>query len=123
MTSRMNIIAAVAGVIVFFLLLSLAQEVNRQWQAQREIQRLSDQVRQQQAAVVELENLNRYFRTDDFQERLAREKLNYRAPGEQVVLIPDAELRPESDSTEITQEPQILSVPRLWWDAFFAPRQ
>lgn len=115
-----HFIAAVAGIVVFFLLISLAQEVNRQWQVQREVQRLEAQVHQQQIAMVELEHLNQYFRTDDYKERLAREKLNYKAPGEQVVLLPDQELAPAAADKPQAQADQPLSIPRLWWNAFFS---
>lgn len=121
--TRLNAIAITAGIVVFFLLISLAQEVNRQWQVQRQIQTLEAQVHGEQASIAELQNLNEYFRTDDFQERLAREKLNYRAPGEKVVLIPDRELgQTDSDVTK-KDVPEELPSFRQWWNAFFAPIQ
>ncbi|MBI1833926.1 MAG: septum formation initiator family protein [Candidatus Andersenbacteria bacterium] len=122
MTVRPYTIAAIASVFVFFILLSLAQELNRQWQVEREVQRLEREVKQMQATTVELQNLNQYFQTDDFQERLAREKLNFRAPGEQVVLIPEQELRSEKDTSPVDEESADLSIPRKWWEAFFSER-
>lgn len=119
MTTRVNLIVAAAGIVVFFLLISLAQEVNRQWQATREIERLATQVRQQEAVIVELEHLNQYFRTDDFQERLAREKLNYRAPGEQVVLISDKELDDITATASAPEQENIVAAPLQWWNVFF----
>lgn len=122
MTTRVNLIIASAGIVVFFLLISLAQEVNRQWQASREIERLATQVRGQEAVIVELEHLNQYFRTNDFQERLAREKLNYHAPGEQVVLIPDKDLDDISETTLAPAAEESASVPLAWWSVFFETR-
>lgn len=121
--TRLSLIATAAGIVVFFLLISLAQEVNRQWQVQREIARLQEDVRTQEATIVELENLNQYFRTDDYQERLAREKLNYHAPGEQVVLIPDTDLQEEA--TGLSTEDEIVDspIPKMWWDVFFGQLQ
>jgi len=67
--------------------------------------------------VIELENLNQYFRTDSYQERLAREKLNYRAPGEQVVLIP-SEAQPALESA--ATEPVGATTPlEEWWQVLF----
>lgn len=122
MTARVNVIVGSAGVVVFFLLISLAQEVNRQWQAQQEIEKLAADVRKQEAVIVELEHLNQYFRTDDFQERLAREKLNYRAPGEQVVLIPDKELSDSSGEVMQSEQSEEVSTPLKWWGAFFSTK-
>ncbi len=120
MRLRPNIIVGVTAVIVFLILLSLAQEMNQRWQIQREIQRLETQAKAMQTSVIELENLNQYFRTDDYQERLAREKLNYRAAGEEVVLIPDAAGSDEVVN-ELEQRPadNKYSLPMKWWRLFF----
>jgi len=120
MKLRLNIILGVTGIIVFLILLSLAQEMNQRWQIQREIQRLELEAKELENSVIELENLNQYFRTDDFQERLAREKLNFRAPGEEVVLIPE-NVQEGGAINELEQknsEPQ-YSLPIKWWRIFF----
>ena len=82
-----KLITLIAGVVAVFLLVSLAQEMNRRLQVQREVAKLQQEVHGLEKTIVEMENLNQYFDTDDFQERMAREKLNYRAAGETVVLI------------------------------------
>jgi cell division protein FtsB len=110
----------VAAVIVLFILLSLGQEMNRRWQIEREVARLEAQANDVQRNVTELENLNQYFRTSDFQERLAREKLNFRAPGEEVVLIPeDEQLSEVAVGTQQIQRESVISIPVQWWNAFF----
>lgn len=120
MNLRPKIIISVTLVIVFLILLSLAQEMNRRWQIEREVALLDEEVSNLQKSVIELENLNQYFRTDDYQERLAREKLNYRAPGENVVLIPEEELTtPEAESLPQAESEQSVSIPMRWWQIFF----
>lgn len=116
---RPKLIMGVVGVAVVLILFSLAQEMNRRWQVQREVQQLDSQLKNMQRQVVELENLNQYFRTDDYQERLAREKLNFQAPGEKVVLIPEA--KPIADTPVIDDQPQEAppSIPMRWWQLFF----
>jgi len=119
---RPRIVLTVTGTIVVFILFSLAQEMNRRWQVEREVSRLEQEAQELQKNVIELENLNQYFKTPDFQERLAREKLNYRAPGEEVVLIPEQE-QPKEVETVKSQliKPTISSsVPLRWWNAFFS---
>jgi cell division protein FtsB len=115
-----RIVVGVAAVIVLFILLSLGQEMNRRWQIEREVARLEAQANDVQRNVTELENLNQYFRTSDFQERLAREKLNFRAPGEEVVLIPeDEQLSEVAVGTQQIQRESVISIPVQWWNAFF----
>lgn len=123
MKIRPNTVAIVTGIFVFFILLSLAQEVNRQWQVEREVHKLENEAKNMQASIVELENLNEYFRTDDFQERLAREKLNYQAAGEQVVLIPDEDLDIQNNEVfSNTEKSKEVLYPQRWWNVFFGPQ-
>lgn len=117
---RPKIVVSVAGVIIVLLLISLAQEMNRRLQVQREVQKLQQDVHGLERNVIGLENLNQYFRTDAYQERLAREKLNYQAPGEKVVLIPEEQ---QTDRSPEMAEPtdDHISIPEGWWRAFFVP--
>ena len=105
-------------IVVAILLVSLAQEMNRRWQIQREVQQLDAQVRDAEKTTIELENLNQYFRTDDFQERLAREKLNYQAPGEKLILIPAGE-EPVDEAAQAEEEERLRPNPEKWWRLFF----
>lgn len=115
-----NIILGVTAVVALLILFSLAQEMNRRWQVQREVTRLEADVNKMERKVVELEQLNEYFSTPDYKERLAREQLNYRAPGEKVVLIPERvagaqQTNPSSKTTQDTPR----STPLKWWYLFF----
>lgn len=118
---RPNMVFIITGIIILLIVLSLAQEANRRWQVQTKIRELQIQVDSMQKHVVELQQLNEYFRTPDYQERIAREQLNYRAPGEKVVLIPEI----SSTSTKPTPqgaEPIInIPTPLKWWYLFFVP--
>lgn len=108
----------VTAVVTIFLLLALAQEMNRRWQVQREVSRLEEEVGTMEKRVVELEQLNDYFRTSAYLERVAREKLNYRAPGEHVVLIPeDAAIAAEP--SEGSSPEHSVAVWERWWRVFF----
>ncbi|MEK7556469.1 MAG: septum formation initiator family protein [Patescibacteria group bacterium] len=109
-------IAAVVGIL---LLTSLVQEMNRRWQVQREVAALKQEVQVAERKVVELSQLNQYFRTDAFQERLARENLNYSAPGETVVLIPEEAEPVEVQSSAVTEKEIPPSIPMKWWRIFF----
>lgn len=115
---RPKIIGGVSFLIALALLVSLAQEMNRRIQVQREVDRLQQEVQDMEKNIVELENLNTYFNTDAYQERLAREKLNYQLPGEKVVLIPQGNDAATPGEPATTPERHI-STPERWWRAFF----
>ncbi|PIT98456.1 MAG: hypothetical protein COT71_00590 [Candidatus Andersenbacteria bacterium CG10_big_fil_rev_8_21_14_0_10_54_11] len=117
-----KIVIGVAGVAAALILSSLAQEMNRRLQVRREVVRLEEESRQLENRLVELEHLNQYFRTDAFQERMAREKLNYKAEGEKVVLIADppfSEVPPVRDNAATAP----VLPPVRWWRVFFGDGQ
>lgn len=116
---RPKLVIGITSVVVLLILLSLAQEMNRRWQVQREVQQLDAEVQDLQKNVIELEHLNQYFRTDDYQERLAREKLNYRSQDEQVVLIPEEDLPDERSLPKPTDEDERDPIPLRWWKLLF----
>lgn len=113
-----KIVLVVAGSITLLILLALAQEMNRRWQVQQEVQRLEQQVQAMEKNVVELDQLNQYFRTTAYLERVARENLNYQAPGEQVVLIPEDDT-PSASAAQHAIEEYTASSPQQWWEVFF----
>lgn len=115
---RPQIVLGITGAIALLILFSLAQEANRRWQIQREVSRLEQQVSEMEKSLVALQQLNEYFRTPDYKERLAREQLNFRAPGEKVVLIPERDGKPVATS-KVAQEQKVVSIPLKWWYLFF----
>lgn len=113
-----KVMLGATGIIVLFILFSLAQEMNRRLQIQREIVQLEQEAREVEKSLIAMENLNQYFRTDAFQERMAREKLNYRAEGEKVVLITE-DYQAAAVETQAVDERVDSSIPRRWWQIFF----
>ncbi len=116
---RPQLVLGITGVIALLILFSLAQEANRRWQVQREVARLEKEVGDAKKSLVALEQLNEYFRTPDYKERLAREQLNFRAHGEKVVLIPEHGEVPQPEKLKTNQEKKPLSIPLKWWYVFF----
>lgn len=114
-----RIVMAVTGIVVLFILFSLGQEISRRWQIDHQVAQLEQQADSMKKNVVELQNLNQYFQTSDYQERLAREKLNFRAPGEQVVLIPEDSAAPQAPAITLEVPKKPLPLPLAWWNMFF----
>lgn len=112
-----KILLLAAGVVILLILFALAQEMNRRLQVQREIVQLESEVSAMEKNLIEMDNLNQYFKTDDFAELMAREKLNYRAEGEKVVLIPERQEDEIVGQEETNNEEQ--PIPKKWWDEFF----
>ncbi len=116
---RPNLILGAAGIIVLAIVLSLAQEMNRRFEVQKQIRTLQTEANSMEKHIIELEQLNEYFSTSDYRERVAREQLNFRAEGEKVVLIPaNTSLKEQTNGQQKEVRVQ-LSIPMKWWYAFF----
>lgn len=121
---RPNLILSITIIVAVLILLSLAQEMNKRWQVQREITTLEGEIDSMEKRVVELEQLNEYFSTPDYKERLAREQLNFRAPEEKVVLLSEQDARQvEAKSAEKKQVENPRSFPLRWWYVFFVDKR
>ena len=114
-----NLILGITSIVALLILFSLAQEMNKRWQVQREATRLQGEINKMERRVVELNQLNEYFGTPDYKERLAREQLNFRAPGEKVVLIPERVAGIQTAAPAKEPKEAKHSIPLRWWYLFF----
>src|SRR5581483_5979468 len=114
-----RVIIAGVGVIALFIAVSFAQELHRRWQYQTQVDQLEQTAHDIEKNVTELSNLNQYFQTPEYVERIAREKLNYRAPGEKVVLIPEDQQAQDTTNNAPRLHDKATPIPLQWWHTFF----
>ncbi len=78
-------------VLVMLIFYSVIKEGRVQRETGRELKSLEDEIAELEGQSLELAEMIKYLRSDEFVEREAREKLNMQRPGEKVVLIPEKE--------------------------------
>lgn len=114
--------AFVAGVVVLFIGISFAQEIRRRVELQQHVQKLQGEIHEREQRIASLKELTEYLRTDAYQERAAREKLNYQRPNERVIVIPDSgavlSAERENDAEPATRP---VPIPQQWWELLFGP--
>jgi cell division protein FtsB len=118
------VLVGVAGVLVW-LGLQTYQEFHRAQAVQQEIDQLEregSRIRQENAS---LKNNIEYFKTSDFQEREAKEKLNYQENGEHVVIFQPGAAVPEKKVSFSENSGSVAGVVfrkpnyQLWLEQFF----
>jgi cell division protein FtsB len=119
--------------LIFFVLASwivyqIYREMERNQSIQDEIVQLQTEgskIRQENASI---RDRIAYFKTDDFQEKEAKEKLNYQEEGERVTIIKPSPSASASERVTISSEggsgdkPTILFQQpsyQKWWQQFF----
>ena len=105
---------------------ALYKETYKKRQIQEEVQKLKDQAISLEQGNQKLKGLIEYFQTQNFSEKEAREKLNVKKEGEEVVILRFQEDGRENAGEEIEESnkdaTQTISNPFKWWDYFFGER-
>ncbi len=117
--------------ILFLLTLSFGREFVRNFEIQKDIERLQAQAEELEVTNLQISQLNTAFQTESFIEREARLKLGMKKPGEQVVVIQQEEETETGDDTlredenplnilaEDAEELESVANPTKWWYYFF----
>jgi cell division protein FtsB len=104
---------------------SLFKETYKKRQIQEEVKKLQEQATSLEQGNQKLKGLIDYFRTQNFSEKEAREKLNVKKEGEKVVILRSQEEKEEEAKEEnLAEEKQLLIAnPLKWWSYFFGERE
>jgi cell division protein FtsB len=122
--SLISILAVAMGVpAIIYVAYRAVQEGKRNKEINDEIRIMQEEAERIRRDNKDLRSKISYFETPDYQEKVAKEKLNLQKEGEQVVIIkpsPSAGTREDAfglESTEVSGD----SRPnyRKWWDYFF----
>lgn len=122
-----SIIFAVFGLaVILFVSYKAFRESERNRKIEQEIAAVQAEAEKIQKDNRELEEKIAYFRTPEFQEKIAKEKLNFQKADEEVVIIKS------SPSLRVEAEEEVQSIPsdqeslgekepnyRKWWRYFF----
>lgn len=87
-------------------------------QVDSEIARLTEQSNNLSRDNGQLSELIKYLDTPEYKEREAREKLNLKKPGEEVVVLPED----DNDGQVASAQAETQSNPEKWLSYFFNPQ-
>jgi cell division protein FtsB len=90
-TNSLNLIG---GVVIFYLVIVLAQTVQHNYTLGHQIDALNAQINLLQDQKDQLSYNIQFYKTDSFRDREARSKLGLQLPGENVVIIPHPSVSP-----------------------------
>lgn len=122
-----SIILIIGLLILSYIFISLGKEYVRRYQVNKEIERLRAEVEKQESNNLKLVDLVDYLNSEQFIEKEARQKLGYKKPGENVVVIKEGSLvqnQPDandqnSSEDKIAEEIKRSSNPIKWRIYFF----
>lgn len=112
--SRVATWVLILGIIL--VLVGFGRVSLQKYKIDKEIGKLQEQANKIQKDNEQLSHLIKYFNTEDYQEKQAREKFNLKKEGEFVVGLPEGSTQ---DEDNILAESQ-LSNAKKWFSYFFA---
>jgi len=129
MNTVMRLVLIMVGIgAIVMISLALTQETYRRYQIQKEIDDLKTQAEKKERDNEQLKGVIQYFKTDEFQEKEAKEKLSVQKEGEKVLMVKgdqpngNSNAGPAETGTGQTapEQKDTRTNLRKWWDYFFA---
>lgn len=107
-------LAVVLVIIAIVSIFRFSREVTLRVRFTKQVNDLKQQIISLQQQQNNLSSLIEYLGTDAYLESEARKKLSMRKPGEQLVVVPDA-----NKPTGVLTENGETNFAQLWWQYFF----
>ncbi len=124
--SKSKILPAVFLIIIIVVGAELAQAIRREYEVNKEIDSLKEEITRYDNENNDLEKMMEYYNTLSYKEKEARLKLNLQKPGEKTILVDPPEKEPAKMETEIKKEVENSlkgeTNIKKWWDYFFEKR-
>jgi len=112
--SPLAILLFIAVILYIFFL--LGKSIWQHYQLNNQIKKIEDQIAQLEAKNWDLQEQIKYYQSDAYKEKEAREKLGYQKPGETVIALPPPPKKEENKTSKTS-----FSQPnwQRWWNFFF----
>ncbi|MBI5411740.1 septum formation initiator family protein [Candidatus Peregrinibacteria bacterium] len=119
---KAQIIIIVSFLIFFYVFLSFATSVYRDYNLESHIEKFDSDVRRLETLVYSKPAEVKYLESIQYKDKYAKENLNLINPGEKVIVIPQEDpvvfaRGPDTHSTP--KDILSLSHPQQWWQYFF----
>ena len=116
---KLFLVISIAAIV--FLGVSLGKEFYRGYQIQREIESLKKDIESFRKSNYELSKLIEYYKTDEYKEVQARERLNLKKDGEKIIVIKPIleDQEKEEVKKDVGAEKENAPNYKKWWNYFF----
>ena len=102
-------------VIGLFIIYGSSRNILELWQQKQRVWRMQKEVQDLEAKEAELKKQLEYYRSDDYVEKMAREKLLLQKEGETVILLPQGQNQDQSlNIKDQNYEDNNKTEPSIW---------
>ena len=106
-------------VFIAYLLTIVGKTVLANYQSNKDIDKEADKLTVMEDEIKSLQDQINYYQTSSYKEEEARAKLGYKAPGENVLVLPIDTIEEKKPDGSVA--PAQVKIPNysLWWKYFF----
>ncbi len=122
-TFSFKLFILISALVMIFWGVKLGKEFYKEYQIQKEIDSLKNDIESLEKSNYKLSQLIEYYKTDEYKEAEARKRLNLKKKGEKVVIIePAAKNAIENKTEKKNKRDDKLPNYKKWWNYFFATK-
>ncbi len=107
---------------LIYLIIVVSQSVYSNYNSNKEIDKQGEKLVSMRREIVQMQNAINYYQTPSFREKEAREKLGYKAPGENIISLPIDTIEDKMADSGLADVKIKTPNYRLWWQYFFGKR-
>lgn len=115
---KINIYKVIGTLALFYMFFIVGKISYQNYTINQRINSLKSEVVSLEKDNKELRDNIEYYKTDAYKEKVARQRLGLKMPGESVVVIV-----PEEEGEEEKNEVKRDSNPQKWWNFFFSKNE
>ncbi len=115
----MTLSSLIIFAIIIYLFVVVGKTVYGNYNSNKDIEKQEEEVKALEVELASIQNKINYYQTASFKEKEAREKLGYKAPGENVISLPIDQEQDKSQDKSIGEVQIKTPNYRYWWLYFF----
>lgn len=105
--------------VIIYLFIIVGKTVYSNYNSNKGIEEQEDKVAALETEIASIQNQINYYQTASFKEKEAREKLGYKAPGENMISLPIDEEKDKSEDKSLGEVQIKTPNYRHWWEYYF----
>lgn len=115
----MTLSSLVIFAVIIYLFIIVGKTVYSNYNSNKGIEKQEEKVAALETEIASIQNQINYYQTASFKEKEAREKLGYKAPGENMISLPIDEEKDKSEDKSLGEVQIKTPNYRYWWEYYF----
>lgn len=105
--------------VIIYLFIIVGKTVYSNYISNKGIIKQEEEITVLELELTDMQNKINYYQTNSYKEKQAREKLGYKAPGENIISLPIDQEKDKSEDKSYSEVEIRIPNYKYWWEYFF----